>query len=42
MDDCVILSKDLRIISKVVNDLKTDFDVELEESINTLANGVAV
>ena len=28
------MSKDLKVITKVVNDLKTDFDVELEESMD--------
>ena len=34
VDDCIILSKDLKIIDKVVKDLKMDFDVELEESLD--------
>ena len=34
VDDCIILSKDLKVISNVVEHLKKDFDVELEESLD--------
>ena len=34
VDDCIIFSKDLSTITNIVNTLKEDFDVELEEDIN--------
>ena len=34
VDDCIILSKDLKVISSVVENLKQDFDVELEECLD--------
>ena len=34
VDDCIIFSKDLSVISNIVDLLKQYFDVELEEDIN--------
>ena len=35
VDDCLIFSKDLAVVSRTVEILKKNFDVELEEDINS-------
>ena len=34
VDDCLIFSKDLKVVTQIVETLKEDFDVELEEDLN--------
>ena len=34
VDDCIIFSKELNVIEEIVNTLKEDFGVELEEDLN--------
>ena len=35
VDDCLIFTKDLKIVTNTLDILKQDFDVEMEEDINS-------